>query len=161
MNATNDKTEGKRLSWFKWALYGGIINLIFAVVITINNILTIESYMNELISFTGLMIIIGGVIILLNLAVSVLPSIVGSSRYKWSEDKQSYIFFRSFLLSTPVLVGGSCIILFFLYYMDFDLLAGGDIYYASWWFSSYTIVILALFILYVYKVFKELKLTNQ
>ena len=150
-NSSND--EG--LNWFKLILYTGIINIIFAIFITMYNIFAIKNYTSELINFFILMIITLGIIILLNLGLSVIPSVVGSSRYNWPEEKQSKIFFQLFLVTSTFIVGGACIILFFLYFPYFKIIASEDIYYATWWYSSFTLVILFLFIIYVYKVFKE------
>jgi len=159
MNSSIDnlsKDEG--LNWFKLILYTGIINIIFAILVTVYNIFAIQDYTSELINFFLLMIITLGIIVLLNLGLSVIPSVVGSARYNWPEDKQSRTFFQLFLLTSTFIVGGACIVLFFLYYPNFQIIASKDIYYATWWYSSFTFVILFIFIFYVYKVFKETKI---
>lgn len=148
---------------FKLVMYIGVINIMLAILVTGYNIFAINDYTQQLINFSLITLILLIIVTVLNLGLSVLPTLIGSYKYEWSEKKQSTIFFQSFIVSSLIVVGGACLLIQLLLLPNYDklmnpfLLNSNELFYSTWWFSSFTVVILVLFVIYVFKVSKEAK----
>lgn len=147
--------DGEVMPWLKYISYIVLFNVLLALILTMQKASSNQKYSEELSHFGILMILFSGIIVLINLAISALPCIIGGVRYHWTNEKQSEVFFQTFLIASVSIVGGSFLLIFFVLFPNYSLLATNDPVYGIWWYSSFSLNIIVLFLLYVYKVYKE------
>ena len=154
-NVGNNRTKELQI-----VFYLLIVNLVVDALITSVNIFFTPDYFSQLLRFSLRNILVFVVVMILILILTIIPVIIGQRYKEWSEDKQTAIFFKTLTIISVSIIGLASFGIYFTIYADYPLLMNPLLMNDSnqiisllspfWWFFSYNLGLILIFLLYIY-----------
>ncbi len=135
-------------------MYFLALNLVVDLIVTLVNIITVPEYLRQFLLFGIQNVLIFVVLMILVLIVTIIPIIVGQRYQNWSEDKQTKVFFKVLAILSVSTITLLSIIIYLTLYSSYPLLIGSQTMitplYRVWWYFSFNLGPILIFLLYIY-----------
>lgn len=137
-----------------------IINFIFDLVLTLVNCIIIPNYFSELLYFSLLNVVVFSVVLILVMIITIIPVIYGQQYKDWSDEFALKFFFRMLAILSVTIISIASIIIFLTLYSNYPTLDNPfslsnssrilTVLSPFWWFFSFNVGIILIFLLYIY-----------